>query len=681
MIQQQLKWEAFLFLLFLLVVCSSCSNQHSFVVSDVQFLTNYSSYKDQDTLAIQVDLQDAVLNGIEIPTVRQTKNGFFNFKFTIKNTSSFPQRFYYKIYYQNESYKFEETQRFADENFYGSWLDANVTFLPTTELLPGAEELVVDSFKIVGNPRNELSCLGNDPAKFILNTPFIEKKKNDIRRIPEWMEQVKEKAKAKKIPLDEELYQNALWLINDEMQREKTYNNRWKRNPRMGNYRIVLVITAGKDLAKIPFAVQSINSKNDSGKFVNPFSFFIPKNTIQLTETQIVNAPVLQVKTRFDFSKGIYEDVFKMGKSDYSKTAYCSTCGDADSLYKYAQFTQYFHYVNKDFLLRNIPIKADVVAQNISRNDYASWLKQYDKSNKLIKNYVCTTDFPCKTIKVDQQNKKLVLINPASPEGEFRKEHVGVNTRIGFTYGKFIAKLKFPKQLSKDNVWNGLTNAFWLLFQGDGEWNKRRICEADIGYIEKHLPDVESSLSKSKKSICYSEIDFELIKETPYWPKTSYKNSNTTFKTEDGTANQNIMVCCTNWDMACHMPKKFDIGARNVTVDGNTYLFHRWDHFYKALTAKIPVEHDEIYANDYYYFEIEWLPQRIVWKIGSEKNKLKTICVMTDEFTSIPNNQMVMVFTQEWHNQEWWPTAPFKQNFIPYPAKDIVGEILDVEVE
>ena len=54
---------------------------------------------------------------------------------------------------------------------------------------------------------------------------------------------------------------------------------------------------------------------------------------------------------------------------------------------------------------------------------------------------------------------------------------------------------------------------------------------------------------------------------------------------------------------------------------------------------------------------------------------------MTDEFSSIPNNQMVMVFTQEWHNQEWWPTAPFKQNFIPYPAKDIVGEILDVEVE
>ncbi|MBK9671272.1 MAG: hypothetical protein IPO70_03255 [Bacteroidetes bacterium] len=176
-------------------------------------------------------------------------------------TLSFPQRFYYKIYYQNESYKFEETQRFANENFYGSWLDANVTFLPTTELLPGAEELVVDSFKIVGNPRNELSCLGNDPAKFILNTPFIEKKKNDIRRIPEWMEQVREKAKAKKIPLDEELYQNALWLINDEMQREKTYNNRWKRNPRMGNYRIMLVITGGKDLAKIPFVVQSINSK------------------------------------------------------------------------------------------------------------------------------------------------------------------------------------------------------------------------------------------------------------------------------------------------------------------------------------------------------------------------------------------------------------------------------------
>ena len=449
----------------------------------------------------------------------------------------------------------------------------------------------------------------------------------------------------------------------------------------MGCYKILLVITSGRDLVKIPYDVQDISSKNDSLGFVNPFSFFTGKKTAELSETKLLYAPVVMVKTKFDMGSGVYEDVFKMGKSNYSKENYCSSCGDNDSLYKKAQFAQYFHYVNKDFLLRNIPVTADVVGDNVGIAKYNEWINKYDNSNALVKNYVCTSDFPCKTVKSDAVNNKLLLINPASPQGVFRKEHVGVNTRIGFTYGKFIAKVKFPKQLSKENVWNGLTNAFWLLFQGDGEWNKRRVCDADIGYLEKNLPDVEASLSQSKKSICYSEIDFELLKETPYWPKTSYKKTNAVFQTEDGTLNNNIMVCCTNWDMACHMPKKFDIGARNVDVDGNTYLFHRWDHFYKALTSKIPVSHEELYKNDYFYFEIEWLPTKIIWKIGPEKNKLRTICAMKDEFSSIPNNQMVMIFTQEWHNQEWWPTAPFKQNFIPYPSKDIVGEILEVDVE
>lgn len=668
-------------LIFLFIAAFASCSYGTFEVSDVTFLSNFKAYAGQDTVPITTDLKDAVLNGIEIPTRSQTQNGFFNFSFKLKNTSRSPQRFYYQLYYQNESYKFPENHRYANENFYGTWQDANMGFVSTIELLPGEETFVTDSFKICGNPRNEISCLGMDPNKYIVNTPYIEKKMNDIRAIPDWMEQVKIKAKNKNLSLEEELYQNALWLINVEMQREKNYNNRWKKNPRMGNYKIMLAITSGKDLVNIPRPVQNIELKNDSGVFVNPFSFYSSLNPVTFSETKLFYAPVLQVNTKFDLASGIYQDVFKMGKSNYSKQNYCSSCGDADSLFKQAQFAQYFHYVNKDFLLHNIPVTADVVGDSISRATYNGWLKTYKDSSTRVTNFVCTSDYPCKTVIPDKVNQKLTLINPASPAGEFRKEHVGVNTRIGFTYGRFIAKLKFPKQLSKDNVWNGLTNAFWLLFQGEGDWNMRRICESNIGYLEKNLPDVEASLSQSKKSICYSEIDFELLKETPYWPKTSYNNSNTTYKTEDGTANRNIMVSCTNWDMACHMPKKFDIGAKNFTVDGKTYLFHRWDHFYKAITAKIPVNHDELYENDYYYFEIEWLPERIIWKIGPDKSKMKTICVMTDEFSSIPNNQMVMIFTQEWHNQEWWPTAPFKQNFIPYPSKDIVGEILDIEVE
>ena len=34
-----------------------------------------------------------------------------------------------------------------------------------------------------------------------------------------------------------------------------------------------------------------------------------------------------------------------------------------------------------------------------------------------------------------------------------------------------------------------------------------------------------------------------------------------------------------------------------------------------------------------------------------------------------------------WHNEEWWPTAPYKQNFVPFPKKDIIGEILEITIE
>lgn len=133
--------------------------------------------------------------------------------------------------------------------------------------------------------------------------------------------------------------------------------------------------------------------------------------------------------------------------------------------------------------------------------------------------------------------------------------------------------MKFPKLLSKDNVWNGITNAFWLLFQSENDWNKRRDCNADIAYIPKSEPNNNEALKKSVKSTHYSEIDFEILKESQYWPKTSYQNSNATFKTDDAANNDEIMVTCTNWDMACHEPKEFNIGAKEVVYDNNKYIY------------------------------------------------------------------------------------------------------------
>jgi len=42
---------------------------------------------------------------------------------------------------------------------------------------------------------------------------------------------------------------------------------------------------------------------------------------------------------------------------------------------------------------------------------------------------------------------------------------------------------------------------------------------------------------------------------------------------------------------------------------------------------------------------------------------------------------MHLIVTQEWHNTRWWPGTPFDQGYIPFPAKDLVGEVQEVIID
>lgn len=670
----------FLFSVFALVFLSAC-NSNNFSVEGFDPISNYAEKKSDTLYSINTDLSDAVLNGIEIPTQQQTKSGYFVFTFKVKNNSSDIKKYYYKLFYQNQSYKFCDSVPFADENFYGSWQEGVYTFKATKILSPGDEVTVTDSFKIVGNPRNEAKYFGADPKKYIAIDDSIKAKMAFVRTVPGWMKTCTEKAKELGTSVDEQIYLNALWSINYEKQRMKEVNNRWKRNPRMGVYEFMLVVTSPEDIGKIPMGVRDIQKSDSAGKFINPFGYFLLQDGKNLKNTSVlVSEKKLKVSSTMDLGAGIYVDILGINKSEFSLEALNSNCNNSPTLYKKAQFSQYFHNIDKDFTVYNIPEVKDVTGENFTKTEYEEFSKKYADKNSRAKLFVSTSDCPCKTVISDSSNKKLTMVVPATETDKLKKEHVGLSSRIGYTYGKFRAKIKFPKMLSKDNVWNGITNAFWLLFQEDAAWNYRRDCNAKVGYIPKSAPNSEESVKESKKTLSYSEIDFEIVKESRYWPKTSYANSKVPYKTETGF-DDNIMVACTNWDMACHEPKDFSFGATDYSIDGSTYLFHRWNFFYRALSTKIPVKHDEIFKAPYYYFEIEWLPEKIIWKIGPEKDKLRVICVMDKNISAIPNNQMTLMFTQEWHNEEWWPTAPYKQNFIPFPKKDIIGEILEVEIE
>ena len=67
-------------------------------------MTNFGHNK---TVILDMDMDNAIIDGITLPSVNQTKDGSGMFKFRFFTLSR--KYKYYKIYYQNESYKFADT--------------------------------------------------------------------------------------------------------------------------------------------------------------------------------------------------------------------------------------------------------------------------------------------------------------------------------------------------------------------------------------------------------------------------------------------------------------------------------------------------------------------------------------------------------------------------------------------
>ena len=74
----------------------SCNNS-GLNVKAFDPIFNFKGNGNDTLYHMNVDLSDAVLNGIEIPTKKQTNSGYFTFQFKIENTSSEIKKYYYKI--------------------------------------------------------------------------------------------------------------------------------------------------------------------------------------------------------------------------------------------------------------------------------------------------------------------------------------------------------------------------------------------------------------------------------------------------------------------------------------------------------------------------------------------------------------------------------------------------------
>ena len=611
-----------------------------FEVKDFKTLTNWNTFVtgDKTTKLLYLDYQDAI-NGFTIPSIRQTADGNFDFAFTIKNNSGSAQQYYYKIYYQNESYKFPECalgstkeHPYAQENFYGSWADTTLSFVETAAIpSDGKFHTVKNKIRIIGNPRNE-----------------------------------------KRYYYKEE-------------------NQRWTRNPRMGIYSFMLVVSAADNFknTKVPDYISQIQRKHND-RFVNPYYYFLYGEGSSMKGVFVVNnVHDLQVIAKPNLAVGVYSNPQDFDPKQYQKY-YTKTCAFNENLYLNAPLGQFINNVNASGQLDNIPVIADVLQDYYSMRDF-NWNRTFYKKEELITTQPHTVDCPCQQVDVDTVSGNVVMRNAASHYGDWKKQSVGVITRQGFAYGKYTVKVKLTELLNKNGIWNGITNAIWLVTNSTEPWNDCRECRSK-GYLSKYGG---GSNDKRSRTTSYSEIDFEILKTVDYCPLYQFPPAyyypiadrrqtsmwNVPLPTSMLQDTGNVMVCCTNWDMACPQPDKYDVGCQPMQYGNQSFMAHRWDYWYRAITERTPASDDEMFAADYYYFQIEWKPTEIIWRIGPEKNKLRVVGYMNDAITSIPNNQMLLVISQEFHNTDWWHGSPFEQQFIPFPQHDLIGKIMEITVE
>ncbi|MEA5100138.1 MAG: hypothetical protein VB011_06440 [Bacteroidales bacterium] len=664
------KYSIVLFLFSTIIIFSSCKKENTIKEFNLDFsnliIDNKENKLNKDTLSMIMDMTNAITEGINFPTINQSNDGLLHFKASVENK----EKLFYKIYYQNESYKYDLGNEFDNENFYGSWEETDKEFKEVP-----VNGIIEDALRIVGNPRNEKIYYGANPEYKDIEEE-IYKGMERIRGDANWLKSIEEKAKANKISVDDQLYRDMCWVMQVDEQ-NKEFNNRFKRNPRTGIYSFLLVVVNQEALNKIPKEVKNIAINDSINGFTNPYTYFINGKGKSLKGVSTMFAKqTVKLKAVLNAEKGVYVDILSYPNNNFKIYPNNGKVGSSEENYTSSLFQQFFHNVPKTYALKNVPLVKDILDDSYTSDDYFKNKKKYSDTINRIIDHPYISDYPAKTVRADDNGRYISLINPGNKDrmSNPRKESVGVKTRVGFTYGKFRGKIKFPAQLNKSGVWSGITNAFWLIYQSEQEWNKRRICNKD-GYVKYSLDD--GTKAERTPSSNYSEIDIEIIKTSKYWPEGYQK----TPKGYDTFNKDECILACTNWDLACPSPSNFfKGGTHKYKYINKDYTYVRWFDAYRALTSREAIPNN-IFHKDYYYYEIEWKPNEIIWRIGESPEKMYIVGYMSDKFTVIPNNQMLTVITQEYHYSEFWPPVVYDQNFLPFPMNDIEGRVYEVVVE
>ncbi len=356
----------------------SCDNQNKTeeAIWDVQTL-NFDAKN-----SFVLDYKDAFYNGFQVPSKFQTPSDKLIIKYRVNNTFEGAKNLYYKLYYQNESYKFDEVSGalsrynpLCEENFYGSYPNTAIGFKKISNVEDEDVITIVDSIKIVGNPRNEKKYFNFDTHRLNTDTiseKVIQRKVNEIRNNPDWFKSIKEKATSNKIGLEEQLRADAIWVLKDESQ----INNRWQRNLRTGRYSALIVVVTEQQLQALPEYIKDI-SKQSEGKYINPYYYFLYGEGKNLTHKKVIDTFV-NVKADVPLDRGVF---VKLQNED-DTLHFNNVVNNHNDTYTQAALEYYRNVRTKDEMVHNINHLSSDFYENYTVENYKSDSVKYQKDLK-----------------------------------------------------------------------------------------------------------------------------------------------------------------------------------------------------------------------------------------------------------------------------------------------------------
>ncbi len=644
---------------------SSCSSdQRSIVITEFSPLYNYEF--EGDTLVMEMDLDAGPFRGIRLPSARKpVGKQTFQFAFKAQNTSNRARRVAYKIYYQNDSYRHPETvidetgreiyNTKSSENFYGSWVSDSLEGFRKTAPISANEQIVIqDEVTILGNPLNERTYFDGNPIDQRFREIDIQEAVAEISLQPNLLSDALYRSDSAQVDTLKALRKAAIQTL---LSKKADYleNQRWQRNPRVGCYRFMLVAGDAESIAMLPNTIRNMGIEDPELRVrINPFYFFRygggSIDALSSGITVLESQKVLKTYAVLSASHGIYYNYFDF---DSIPAEFNTVCSSTDELYMLAHFEQHVDRWHTPLPIGNIDEAANVGGMSYPLKQYLSNVK----SGKRILDTLFTPEQrPCENIYYYPLSESIGLQNPGNAKRPFAKRNAGVQGRVGFAYGRYRARIRFPEMLSKEGVWNGLTYAYALVNQSENRGG------------------IKTNETAARKPL----IELEITKDSKLWPGAIDAGLDTANYHPE--KDHNLIVAGILSAGAGNIKDESDRKALSAKGRDRTYLIYRPETAPERLVQKSERPAART-AGQTYYYEIEWKPESVSWKMGPSPGQMEEVGYVNVAVSAIPNQQMVPLIRQEFQPTGERPFAPFAQRHIPYPSMPINGLVYEIVIE